>query len=330
MEIDLPLLYVALQSDNVEILTQLVNTGLQLDLKVPDPERVLPPFLQNEPPIISMATYYGARNCFKFIADRYQEFFGVDNLNRPITLYAILGADCDLIDMLKKLGQDFTRCLPFAAQHMKGTVFRFIYQLYNETLDLNTLDESGNASVHYAARNGDFELVKFLYENRAKMEIKNNDGMTPLALAAKYGFADIVKFLAKIDEVNVNSSDKDGVTPLLFCVEGGFSDCVKFLLEADGVNINETDNRGFAPIHMAALKGYWPIVIAISQGHEVDVKLITGDGRSLLHCAAENGDEELVRYVLTLGELDVNLKAKNGILFVLIWLQFTMLQQLDL
>ncbi|OHT15470.1 hypothetical protein TRFO_14094 [Tritrichomonas foetus] len=216
MDIDLPLLYVALQSDNIEILTQLLNSGLQLDLKIPDPDHVLPPFLQNEPPIISMATYYGARNCFKLIADRYQEFFAVDNLNRQITLYAILGDDCDLIDMLKKVGQDFSECLPFAAQNMKGTVFRFIYQLYNESLDLNLFDENGNASVHYAAQNGDFELIKFLHENNTSMDIKNSTGMTPLALAAKHGFADIVRYLAKLDAVDVNASDKHGVYYFIF------------------------------------------------------------------------------------------------------------------
>ena len=315
MDKDLKLLYVALQSDNVEMLTQLINTGLQLDLKVPDPDHVLPPFLQNEPPIISMTVYYGARNCFKLIADRYQEFFAVDNENHPITLFAILGGDCDLIDMLKKVGQDFSECLPFAAKNGKGTVFRFIYQLYNESLDLNSVDETGNASIHYAAQNGDFELIKFLKENGANPDIKNADGITPLSLAAKNGYADIARYLAKLDSVNVNASDNHGVTPLYHCVEGGHSDCVSFLLEADGVNVNEADENGYAPLHVSALKGYAPIVTAIANSHDADVSLITRDGRSVLHCAAENGNEEIVRFILSLGKLDVNLKSKDGIFF---------------
>lgn len=330
MDKDIRLLYVALQSDNVEMLSQLINTGLQLDLKVPDPDHVLPPFLQNEPPIISMTVYYGARNCFKLIADRYQEFFAVDNLNHPITLFAILGGDCDLIDMLKKVGQNFSECLPFAAQNGKGTVFRFIYQLYNEAIDLNSHDETGNASIHYAAQNGDFELIKFLKDNGAEMDIKNKQGMTALALAAKNGYADIVRYLAKLDAVDVNSKDIHGVTPLYWCVEGGYSDCVSFLLEADGVKINETDENGFAPLHVSALKGYAPIVTAITTGHDADVTLITGDGRSVLHCAAENGNEEIVKYILSLGKLDVNLKSKDGIFFFnifLIWLLFIMQQK---
>lgn len=312
---DIGLLYVALQSDNVEILTQLLNTGLQLDLKVPDPNHSLPPFLQNEPPIISIAVYYGARNCFKLIADRYQDFFAVDNLNHPITLFAILGDDCDLIDMLKKVGQDFSVCLPFAAQNNKGTVFRFIYQIYNQTIDLNEKDENHNASVHYAAQNGDFELIKFLNDNSANMDIKNQDGMTPLAIAAKYGFSDIVRYLAKLDSVDVNSKDNHGMTPLNWGVESGHSNCVSFLLEANDVRINEADEKGIAPLHMAALKGYTPMVVAIAESHDVNIEQLTADGRSVLHCAAENGNEETVRYILSLNKLDVNLKSATDILF---------------
>ena len=266
MEIDLNELYVALQSDNVQTLTKLLNTGLQLDQKIPDPSKVLPPFLQNEPPILSMSAFYGARNCFKLIADKYQEFYAVDNLDTPISHFAILGGDCDIIDMLRKVGQDFAVALPFAAEHMKGIVFRFVCNIYEFSLDLNIKDEKGNASIHYAAANGDFELVRFLQENMAEMDIVNKDGMTPLALAAHNGYADIVRFIAKLPGIDVNAQNKDGMTPLALCVENGHTDCVRFLLEADGVKVNEANKEGFTPILIASLKGYGPIVAAIATG----------------------------------------------------------------
>ena len=211
MEFELEDLYISLQSDNSILLGNLLNSGLQLDMKIPDPKKNLPSFLQNEPPLLSAASYYCARNCFKLIAERYQQFFISDSIGNPLTYFTILGGDCDLIDLLKGFGLEFEKCLPFAAKNKKSSVFRFICQIQDIPFDIDIFDNEKNSSVHYAAFNGDLELLKFLHQNGSNLTLKNGEGMSPICIASKEGYSDIVKFLTTIKNVNINESDNTNV-----------------------------------------------------------------------------------------------------------------------
>ena len=46
-----------------------------------------------------------------------------------------------------------------------------------------------------AARNGHENIVKILVENGAEVDLKDNEGMTAIIMAAQYGRYEIVKFL---------------------------------------------------------------------------------------------------------------------------------------
>ena len=46
-----------------------------------------------------------------------------------------------------------------------------------------------------AARNGHENIVKTLVEKGAKVDVKDNEGMSALIMAAQYGHYEIVKFL---------------------------------------------------------------------------------------------------------------------------------------
>jgi ankyrin repeat protein len=49
--------------------------------------------------------------------------------------------------------------------------------------------------LHLAAQNGHLNVVKFLVEQQAEMNMKNTNGSTPLHLAAQNGHLNVVKFL---------------------------------------------------------------------------------------------------------------------------------------
>ena len=80
---------------------------------------------------------------------------------------------------------------------------------------INALDGSGATPLHYAARNGYLEAVKWLVkEAGAKVDSKDNLGRTPLIRAVYYGRLETVKFLAKEVGADVESKDNDGKTAL--------------------------------------------------------------------------------------------------------------------
>ena len=79
---------------------------------------------------------------------------------------------------------------------------------------------------------GELKIVKFLVENGANIEIKDNNGMTPLSNACRGGYLDVVKFLIE-NGANIETKDVNGMTPLLKAIS---LDVVKFLVEK-GANI---------------------------------------------------------------------------------------------
>lgn len=68
----------------------------------------------------------------------------------------------------------------------------------------------GNTPLHSAAFYGDFEVVKILIENGADLWLKNDQQLTPIALAKKNGYFDVVVYLQEkeIDQLN-NVKPKD-------------------------------------------------------------------------------------------------------------------------
>eukprot|EP00761_Pharyngomonas_kirbyi_P002239 gb/GECH01002243.1/.p1 GENE.gb/GECH01002243.1/~~gb/GECH01002243.1/.p1 ORF type:complete len:629 (+),score=180.76 gb/GECH01002243.1/:1-1887(+) len=92
-----------------------------------------------------------------------------------------------------------------------------------EILDLNVKDEKSNerdTPMHYAAQNDEVGCMHVLKEFGADCHIRNDDGRTPLHLAAMYGASDAVRFLITKGQVEVNEYDDRGtasfssVTPI--------------------------------------------------------------------------------------------------------------------
>ena len=57
------------------------------------------------------------------------------------------------------------------------------------------MDSKGRDLVHYAAMNSNSDVLEFLMNKRQIMNNTDNDGMTPLMLACKYGMHKSVELL---------------------------------------------------------------------------------------------------------------------------------------
>lgn len=85
---------------------------------------------------------------------------------------------------------------------------------------VNLKDNDGATPLHHAAAKGQLAVVKLLIDNKADVNAQKNDGVTPLHVAAALGYKDIVVALldAKADACAV---DKKGRTPLSIAKAGG-------------------------------------------------------------------------------------------------------------
>jgi ankyrin repeat protein len=145
-----------------------------------------------------------------------------------------------------------------------------IQHLVRENLLLiNIKDENGRTPLHFAATEGNLEAARFLLDNDAVVDTQDNWKSTPLLLA-------ISEEPLVLDRASV----------------------VTLLIE-NGANIHGKDNAGNTPLHMAAL-GQTEIVQLLLE-HGADVNAINDAGETPLHKAVQYPEYKIVRELLRYG-----------------------------
>ena len=151
---------------------------------------------------------------------------------------------------------------------------------------INT-DNKSEQSLHDAALNGRFELVKSLLQKKVDINAIDEDGRTALMFAGYNGHTDIVRIL--LDEgARVNIRDGLGRTALLFTATGPFPKTVELLLKQKAdPNIVDNQERFSALMHAAA-EGHIEVV-KILLANEADATLKDIDGDTAESFARQNG-----------------------------------------
>mmetsp|Transcript_17823 Transcript_17823/g.38796 ORF Transcript_17823/g.38796 Transcript_17823/m.38796 type:complete len:157 (+) Transcript_17823:774-1244(+) len=99
-------------------------------------------------------------------------------------------------------------------------------------------------------------------ECQADLNIRNDEGDTPLLLATGWCFSAVVECFVEEGQADVNIPSKDGDTPLLVAneaggVDEGYSECAKFLevakllVEKGHVEVNFPGKNGYTPLLVA-------------------------------------------------------------------------------
>jgi len=229
--------------------------------------------------------------------------------------------------------------------------------------DINAVDDYGNSILHIAAANS-LDSVKFLINHGANINILNpHDNRNVLVSAVEYIKEDIVKYLLE-QGADVNTKDQYGKTALNYALEYEFSD-IAMLLDAHSavsssqeeiatasksaveINIPEIEPEEVVQVKtlddaikakdIDAVKKYYArekqtadildlsvssinagsleiFLYFISQGQ--DIGFVDSDGYSFLHDAVLNNEIKIVEYLLGKG-LDINIRThdkKTGLL----------------
>ncbi|KAL3881186.1 hypothetical protein ACJMK2_027643 [Sinanodonta woodiana] len=121
---------------------------------------------------------------------------------------------------------------------------------------------AAHRSVATAAANGDLSEVKTLIRSGADVNEKSKDGMTPLAIAAFWGYAEVVELLLKC-QANVNIANRGTMwTPLHCAAFQGHGKVVMKLMEYQP-DLMLKDCQGRTAVDFAsALDAIWPIFAA--------------------------------------------------------------------
>ncbi|XP_054156325.1 ankyrin repeat and SOCS box protein 3-like [Oppia nitens] len=130
----------------------------------------------------------------------------------------------------------------------------------HERVDKNQADCGGWSPLHESATRGDLVMTQTLITFGAKLESKDECGMTPIFTAAQHGRLDCLKILvteavAKQQKYLLDEGANDGASPVMIAAQQGFTDCIELLLKS-GANPNSYAKDGVNAIHLAAECGH--------------------------------------------------------------------------
>uniref|UniRef100_A0A4W3J2K8 Ankyrin repeat domain 27 n=1 Tax=Callorhinchus milii TaxID=7868 RepID=A0A4W3J2K8_CALMI len=119
-------------------------------------------------------------------------------------------------------------------------------------LSVNATNQDGFTPLHVAALHGHFDLVSLLLRHGASVNTKNFHNSTALHLICQHNEPQIVKYFLDYN-AKLNKKDSYGNTPLLHACLRGHLEVAELLLE-HGASINLTNNQGNTALH-EAVKG---------------------------------------------------------------------------
>lgn len=124
---------------------------------------------------------------------------------------------------------------------------------------MNIKDALGRTPLHIAAENGYGNVVMFLVENGADVDLTDPNGNTPLIfIIHKTGNLEIVKRLLTKGAV-VNTQNRTGETALMYAAWRGYSEIVKLLLE-HRADASLKNRQGDTALTLAESRGHLDIV----------------------------------------------------------------------
>ena len=120
------------------------------------------------------------------------------------------------------------------------------------------VDDQSRTGLHYAAMNGNLQILAILIKAKAKLNIADKLGDTPLHLAAEQGQTEAAELLLDVG-AEVDPQNKDGMTPLMIAASRGNLELVRALL-AKGASVTKTDYTGRDALGWAQ-DGHRPAVV---------------------------------------------------------------------
>lgn len=188
------------------------------------------------------------------------------------------------------------------------------------------MHEKGSTPLIIATILGHFDLVKFLVNQGADIEAKDQQGRTSLLFAIKNTFENVVavlkpgednekKFLAMADffishGADINCQDINGGSPLLYVTHSGSFAAMKYLIEK-GADVNRENNKGMTPIIIAVKDNKLEKVQLLINSGTLDLNKKESLGRPPLWFSVQNTGMECAKLLIDHGA-DINEKLPSG------------------
>jgi ankyrin repeat protein len=177
------------------------------------------------------------------------------------------------------------------------------------TASINAKSQSGWASLHLAAAEGQVSTVRLLIEKKADVSLENDEGWSPMHLAAANGHIPVVDLLLRAN-ADIMNRDNEGRTALHRAAWYGRPAMIEHLVSRKA-QLEAGDSKSKTALHSAAASkttmSMTVIRTLVKAGAELEAR--TDLYWTPLHTAVRYSDEEVVGALL---DLNADKEARNN------------------
>ena len=170
------------------------------------------------------------------------------------------------------------------------------------------LSEYGGEAMHWAARDNDIDVLRWLKAQGADTNARDRFGNTPMHEAAFENTVEALEWL-KAQGADVNAQDIVGHTPMHMAARGDAVAALEWL-KAQGADINVRRSDGDTPMHRAA-RGDAVAALEWLKAQGADINARSNNDRTPMHTAAWSNAVEGMEWLKAQGA-DVNARDNNG------------------
>lgn len=176
----------------------------------------------------------------------------------------------------------------------------------DKVANINLCDNSGRSALHWFVMYNLPDMVVWLVEHGAKINMTDTFGNTALHYASRVKNGVVITQLILEKGISVNSQNKEGGTPILQAAVNNNSDTVKFLI-GKGADLDILATNGEHPWHYASMYGANEVMhLLVSKIPNVDLKTANAEQYTALWLASQQGHFQIVKWLAGLGA-DVNI-----------------------
>lgn len=301
-------------------------------------------FIRARPTLIQFAAFFGARKCYTFLLSKGAEISIPDDEGKTLPQFIIAGGyfrvvkhgenpppspklfDLRIDDIIqvgpKTVIPDFQeeelheeekylRVDPEEYLRIIKTAIQFNqFELYEQLIniancDITILNPHRISILHLAASTNNIEILLNCLEHGIDINVRDNQGRTPLHYAAENGQCESLFALISANEININAQDIDGVAPIHLAAKNNKLDVIQILQTNSDLDLDITDSKSNNAVIYAIKNGNKDVVYYLLSLH-IDVNKRNKLGLAPIHYAIKVKQYEIVSLLLTHNFLDIN------------------------